>query len=284
MITICSANLGTSSYLNLNWDLTVAALGRRPRWIVSDNDAPEITAIAGVSPLDPGFEVVEGVSKYYCIPRAQQLRVGANNVQHGLSLNNAVKKAIEYGDRYLLLLDPDFFIIPSLDTVIEYMQKKGLAYFGAPYLSETPLVHNCPVAFCLFIDMEKRIPGPLNFEPGYFAPDDQVYPDVGCKVYQQFIDQPKLYDIALPSIPEGSELSWLNLRHTKSRFRVSYDNPANDKHTKIDEYFWKNDQPFGLHTRGKLNQARNQHKSRVDRQLETARKVVTKSRTSIGLS
>ena len=88
--------------------------------------------------------------------------------QHGIALNRCLAaRPIE--TRYLLILDPDFFIYYDhwVDAVTGYMARQGLAFFGAPWHPRWfTKYRGFPCVHCLFIDTEQVAVSGLDFSPG----------------------------------------------------------------------------------------------------------------------
>lgn len=87
--------------------------------------------------------------------------------QHGLALNRCLaQRAV--ATRYLLILDPDFFIYYAewISAVTAYMAAEELAFFGAPWHPRWfTKYRGFPCVHCLFIDTEKVNTTQLDFTP-----------------------------------------------------------------------------------------------------------------------
>lgn len=87
--------------------------------------------------------------------------------QHGLALNRCLaQRPVE--TRYLLILDPDFYIYSAqwVSEVTAYMDAEELAYFGAPWHPRWfTKYRGFPCVHCLFIDTEKVDVAQLDFTP-----------------------------------------------------------------------------------------------------------------------
>ena len=203
--------------------------------------------------------------------------VGKVSVVHSAELNYAVKH-IDPESKYVLLLDTDFYIVPPLHAVINFMEEKGLAFFGASYsCAKLPTIRDFPVVFCMFINTEIVDVQSLDFTSGYGAdsvrPD--IYPDSGYKVYTKYKGSDVPYDIAYPTVlPDNPFLT----RHPK--FKYTRDTVLGKK--KIDEY-WFDDKIFAFHTRAKMNSGKMTIEAKVDkmsRQIDLVKKTMGSVRKS----
>jgi hypothetical protein len=92
------------------------------------------------------------------------LELGAN-YHHGAALNHITR---EIQTRYCLIIDADFFIVrPNwIKDVTEYMEKEGLAFFGAPWHPKWFMKERYfPCVHCFFIDLSLVRREDLNFLP-----------------------------------------------------------------------------------------------------------------------
>lgn len=80
------------------------------------------------------------------------------SIHHGIAINKALKIIGE--SRYLLILDPDFFVFQPIKDILDMMENGGLDFWGA-----AGPVPNFPCAFCMFIDLRKVDINTLNFIP-----------------------------------------------------------------------------------------------------------------------
>lgn len=156
MLTVCTVSYGHARHLALNRAIAARTLGPAAaslRWLVAEN-APEGVAGRMADPT-PGFEVRRGV-----IDR----REGAS-AQHAVALETLLRAATS---RFLLVLDPDFYIVlPHWAwRVLDHMQRRGLAFFGAPWhprYSEN--YRYFPAVHCMFIDTQRVRVDELDFRP-----------------------------------------------------------------------------------------------------------------------
>ena len=230
-LIICSVSYNSSSYLRLNRQLTVPTVD----WLVVQNgEKDKLTK--------PEFIVLDGV------PRPKESYdgfIGTASFHHAAGLNKACEWLIQNSRcRYILFLDPDFFIIPSLDKCIEHMKVNDLAFFGAPYTIDPkkPRIQDFPVAFCMFVDTYKVPLNDWNFLPKSEA-KPTIMKDTGYQIYSAHKGVSK-HDIVLPNIDGKSEFV-----HTNDSLLSAYGIvPA----FKCDQYFWQ-DKLFGVHFHAKLH-------------------------------
>ncbi len=225
-LTICSVSYDACDYLNLNRAATISS---DVDWLVVLNKQKEkaplyMRTIDGAP--DPG-EVPAGF-------------VGRASYHHAAALNLACQTQV-FDTRYVLFLDPDFFIVPSLDSICEYMAANDLAFFGAPYYVEEGKVrvYGFPVAYCMFVDTNHVDIKSLDFTP---TPDR----DTGYQIYEKYKFQDKLkYEAVIPHHP----VIHGQIATTKKSIQSEYGYvPA----SKMDQFFWK-DKLFGLHCHCKLH-------------------------------
>ncbi len=157
-LTICSVSYRSGPLLALNRDVT-----RRlnpgdsfASWIVVENTLAEDGD--RVAAGDSRFEVRAGV-------RPPPPQDGQGSYHHAAALERAIKGI---RTRYLLILDPDFFLIQRhwIARILSHMAKRDLALFGAPWHPRWyrkwryfPCVH------CLFLDTERIPLAELDFTP-----------------------------------------------------------------------------------------------------------------------
>lgn len=119
------------------------------------NKKKDVTIIRGVKPPD----IIEAYRGSY---------------HHGLALNKALSFV---KNRFLLVLDPDFFIVRKnwIRDVTEYMISKKLEFFGAPW---HPRYFNkyryFPCVHCLFVDLKRVNITALNFLPDILNNNQEV--------------------------------------------------------------------------------------------------------------
>jgi hypothetical protein len=258
-LTICSVVHCNEDYINLNKKLTNLS-GVPYEWLVVNNTPIKQSEI-GEHKLDSGFTVLDAVP---LPPRPYPAPCNSDaQMQHGISLNRCLE---EIKTRFVLFLDPDFFILEPIYGILEYMLDNDILVFGSPYMSETKLIENFPTGFCMFVDLSVISVLGIDFTPGYGDKVTSVYADVGYRFYQRCLDEGIKYEATIPSAEKGSFI------HTNKSlyldYNIEYENTPNHRGTKIDEYFWQ-DRIFGIHLRAKLFQNGNFNKQRVNHHLQT---------------
>lgn len=224
-LAIVSCSYYAWEYLNINYYLTFPYNDDLSiDWYVCQN-----STICFRDHLLPVFHQIEGVDR-----QKDADKIGAGSYHHGLGLNKVIA-AVPKDYRYLLVLDPDFYVLPKLSSVLYKMQKDKLAYFGASYMAlSKPMFRDFPAAFCQFIDCEKVDIYGLDYSP---SPEEtEYYGDVGIKVMKE--GSKSAFDIAVPYTGQNSPF-----RHTKK---------YNNKLSGYDQYCY-NDKLWGLHSRMKLH-------------------------------
>lgn len=155
-LTICTVSYKSASLLDLNLTLTKELNPTTDfHWMIVDNnnDFPDgaprgktnVTVILG----DP------------CINQGRL----KGSYHHAQALNKALDVI---SSRYLLVLDPDFFIFENdwVNTVLSYMSAKNLSFWGAPYYPNLTWKRRYfPTVSCMLIDLEKVRPEQLDFTP-----------------------------------------------------------------------------------------------------------------------
>lgn len=155
-ITICSVSYNSNSYLDLNWKLTKRLnIKDDYSWIVVENSNSRSRNRMGKS--DKRFKLIEGLA-----PNVHKLH-GSYNHAYGLN------KCLEHIEtRFVLLIDPDFFIIRRnwIDSVLNHMIKNKLAFIGTPYHPARFIKYRYfPSVICMFIDLKKVNKDDLDFTP-----------------------------------------------------------------------------------------------------------------------
>lgn len=155
-LTICTVSYRSASLLNLNLSLTHTLNPTASfSWLIVDNnndfragtptDAREVRLLSG----DP------------CINQGK-LR---GSYHHAQGLN----KALPYvSTRYLMLIDPDFFIFRRnwINEVLEHMFVNQLNVWGAPYYPDLTWKRRYfPTVSCMIIDLERTKKEDLDFTP-----------------------------------------------------------------------------------------------------------------------
>ena len=153
-VTVCTVSFHNAPHLRLNWALA-DALNREEAqidWVVAENTPPYSD-----DRLDPGdqrFKVIEGVGPEH-----------SPNFQHTLALH----KCFDFvTTRFLLVLDPDFYIVrPNwVRTVTEHMQRHALTFLGVPWHPRfSDKFRYFPAVHCFFVDLDRIDIKELDFRP-----------------------------------------------------------------------------------------------------------------------
>jgi hypothetical protein len=227
-LKICSVSFNSYEYLRINR----AYMTPQVDWLVISNKQGER--------VPDGFETMEGVPP---IPPNPSAKIGYASYHHAAALNKACRSG-KLDKRYILFLDPDFFILPSLERCIKHMEENNLAFFGAPYAIEpTKLrLQDFPVAFCMFVDSTQVDVENLDFSPQEHS---DIVADTGYNIYKQYISDGKLgWDSAVPHFAGDTHYP---------RFRKSIkDLYGIASEMKMDQYFWE-EKLFGIHFHMKLH-------------------------------
>jgi hypothetical protein len=157
--TVITVNYCRSGILNQNLLLT-SKLNKKCtfEWIVTENTPLDEQVLEPT--LSEGFRVIQGVDKpsQYYAPASYH---------HGLGLN----KALEFvRTRYLLVLDPDFFITrkEALYEMIMYMKERNISLLGVPWHPRNSSKYrDFPCLHCLMIDTFKIEKSSIDFRPIY---------------------------------------------------------------------------------------------------------------------
>jgi len=166
-LTICTVSFKSTACLDLNYKLTeILNPSASVYWIVADNSPPGYKL--DLSPEHENFQIIEGA----IFPDNQY---AAASYHHAAAMNKTVQ---EVRTRFLLVLDPDFFIVRHnwIDDVIEHMIKNGLSFFGAPWHpSSFKKWRYFPCVHCMFIDLDRVPRNTLDFFPDFpSAPDYKI--------------------------------------------------------------------------------------------------------------
>lgn len=152
-LTICTVSYHSASLLDLNLSLTRELNpAANYRWIVVDNDND-----FQVDEPHP-FQLLKGD------PCSNQGRV-RGSYHHAQSLNKALEHV---ATRFVLVLDPDFFIIREnwIQDVLAHLASKDISLWGAPYYPHASWKRRyVPAAYCMLIDLEKIEKDKLDFTP-----------------------------------------------------------------------------------------------------------------------
>lgn len=236
MIDIVSVTYKSEEYLKLNYELT-NEINSEFHWVVVCND--HNTKLSHIGE----FECVNGVD----MPAEISCNVNKHSHHHGLGLNEGLKYTSQ---RFVLLLDPDFYVVHSHKSIIDYMIKHELSIFGAPYANDGKWrpFPNFPTAFCMYVDTTKAAVDEWDFSPKPQADQTKWY-DTGHKVYERYADHPGCFEC---------------VKHIKNQYTT----------LKADEYTWKS-KLFGIHARMKMH-----HKNADNNKLHQIRTAITKARSN----
>lgn len=228
-VTLCSVSYHSRFHLAMNYELTCQQ-SKNFRWIVVQNGPPEDL---------PNFSVIPGAKRPPAIP-AGNPAIKAVSYHHAMGLNLALP---HIRSRFAVFIDPDFFIVPPLAEVMDFMDRRGLAFFGAPYAIDPNKRRrqDFPCAFCMFVDTTKVDIAKFNFLPDSARTD--IMADTGFHIYTRYADQP--HDIALPSYAGATPY-----RH--SRRTLSEICPDRLTKSTTDAYFL-DDRLWGIHLHMKLH-------------------------------
>ena len=229
-LTICSVSFHSGLHLAANYELTRQVNQSELRWVVAQNGPPEELS---------QFTVIPGANPPKAIgPGNQHIKIASYH--HALGLNAALP---HIRTRFALFLDPDFFVVPPLQEILDHVAARGLAFFGAPYAIDPakPRRQDFPCAFCMFVDTDKVDIREFDFQPDVSRLD--VMADTGFRIYTRFGELP--HEVVLPSYAGPTPF-----RHTPRQ--LSDVCPHEFAKAATDAYFWR-DRLFGVHLHMKLH-------------------------------
>lgn len=158
-LTICTVSFSSARWLELNLALTRKLNPRASfDWVVAENSTS--SADDAIDFKHREFRVVKGAAPVTS-------RYAAASYHHAAGLKQALQ---EVRTRFLLVLDPDFYIIRPgwISEVLEYMRRNEVAILGAPWHPSRPSKFRYfPCAHCTFYDLEKVRLSTLDFAPDY---------------------------------------------------------------------------------------------------------------------
>lgn len=225
-LTVCSVSYDSFDYLNLNTNLTIP---HGIDWVVALNKQKERPSLFVRS--------VPGVPEPTDVPEGF---VGKASYHHAAALNMLCQTQ-EFKTRYVLFLDPDFFIVPRLDYILDYMRGGDLSFFGAPYYLEEGKVrvYDFPVAYCMFVDSTKVDIKGLDFT---VTPNR----DTGYKIYEKYKFSPEhKYEAVLPHYSRNHSIIPTTTMSIQSKYGYV-------PQSKMDQFFWQ-DKLYGVHVHCKLH-------------------------------
>ena len=159
-LTICTVSYGHKSLIETNIALvTKMNSGKIIRWIIVEN-TPDNKSDRFALGESGNVKVIKGVTNDF-------KGIGSASYHHASGLNIAMK---EVTTRYVLVLDPDFFIVRKnwVIDVVDYMRQNNLAFFGAPYNPKRYMKYRgFPCIHCMFIDLDKVSKKEIDFNPSY---------------------------------------------------------------------------------------------------------------------
>ncbi len=265
-ITLCSVSFHSGLHLATNYELTTQLNGPLT-WVVAQNGPPESL---------PQFVALPGATPPTSIP-AGNPNIKIASYHHALGLNATLS---QIKTRYALFLDPDFFVIPPLGQVTDFMASKDLAFFGAPYAIDPnkPRRQDFPCAFCMFVDTHKVDISKFDFQPDSARTD--IMADTGYDIITRF--GASAHDVVLPSHPSGKT----TFRHTRRQLSDLCEYRFVKAAT--DAYFW-NEKLFGVHLHMKLHinlQTIGKYATKLaaKEDLQTVRRIVAIARKDWGLA
>lgn len=155
-LTICTVSYRSASLLDLNLSLTRQLNPTANfRWLIVDNN----NDFQRRTPIDEkNVEVIQGDP---CINQGSL----KGSYHHAQALNKALSFI---STRYLLVIDPDFFIFQKdwVHAVLSHMSENDLTFWGAPYYPNLTWKRRYfPTVSCMLIDLEKVAREKLDFTP-----------------------------------------------------------------------------------------------------------------------
>jgi hypothetical protein len=158
-ISLCTVSFESAEWLTLNRKLVDQLNpGSSYTWLIAENSPPNSPLRLAMS--DRRFRVREGAPP-------ENRPYAAESYHHAAGLKLLLDNV---QTRFLLVLDPDFFIIRPhwIRDVVQYMDAQGLAILGAPWHPSRPnKVRYFPCAHCTFIDLQRIPLSTLDFAPGF---------------------------------------------------------------------------------------------------------------------
>jgi hypothetical protein len=158
-LTICTVSFHSKSWLDLNWKLTSS---RNPqaqlKWVIVENSPSD--SDLKLASNDPGFTVIPG-------PEFEKKPYASGSYHHAAGMNKTINPV---STRYVLFIDPDFFIIRQnwINEVIAYMKVNYLAILGVPWHPQWVLKNRYfPCVHCMLVDLEQIPRTTLDFTPDY---------------------------------------------------------------------------------------------------------------------
>ncbi len=158
-LTILTVAYKSEDLLLKNISLTGELNTCRPRWVIVNNDGVPLEKLESLAEESNGeIKVISGVA-------ATPNPYDAGSYHHGAGLMRGMK---EIQSRFLLVLDPDFFILRPqwASELLAHVREKGLAFFGSGW---DPLnvskYQRFPSVHCMLVDLAKVVKADLDFTP-----------------------------------------------------------------------------------------------------------------------
>ena len=193
------SNIELSRKLNPNADI---------EFVVIDNGitGPQGIGIEG----DLDAEVIQGVPQSNDKPASCR-----GSYQHSEALNGYLQST-KPNSRYLLILDPDFYIVTTnwVNMVTTHMKDLGLAFFGAPWHPKWySKYRNFPCVHCMFVDCNQIDITELDFAPALVSRNEAVERRKGKK--QAIFNRGKraIVDAEAPIMHHITQRWWRLLGH-----------------------------------------------------------------------
>ncbi len=159
-LTICTVSFGQRDIIEANIVQTKRFNpGVSIRWIIVENGHESMVGRFPIGNFVDGI-VIQGIKNEFT-------GVAPASYHHASGLNRAIKEVVT---RFTLVLDPDFYIVKKgwVREILEHMNDRGLAFFGAPYNPKRYMKYRYfPCIHCMFIDLKKVEKGQLDFSPRY---------------------------------------------------------------------------------------------------------------------
>lgn len=208
-LTIISTNYLSNNYLEYNYKRISKYINAK--WIIVDN-SPTKEEINFEHISLPKINIKEKSNSKLNPP------INIHSYQHAAALDSAIP---HIDTRYVMFLDPDFFITQDINVVLEYMDINNIQVFGSPYCKTENFkkIMDVPVAFNMIVDTKLVDICSWSFKPTGIE-SDGLFGDTGIAIYK-YIKQNCKYECTIP------------------------------KKMLYESYFWKN-QLFGIHQHAKI--------------------------------
>ena len=256
-LTIVSASWNCSNYLESNWRTISQYPTEGLEWIVANNNPEDkLENISGIE----NFTIIEGVPQSEVKVPARNRAIHIGSWHHAAGLNKAIP---HIKTRYVLFLDPDFFVAPPLKAIINYMDENDLAFFGSPYAIDksTRPCPTFPCVYCMFVDTSMVDISKFDFSP---QPSDLHKGDTGTKIYLDHVGYP--HESVLQSVGDNNVRQRVSEKpdfhpYTEKTIQNVYGVRTPDRAK--NNYFWGNSF-FGTHVRMKMKErGKNQWSSKA---------------------